>query len=126
MNRATEARASSRAEVGAPRAAGWFFAFVLCVVIVANVPAFIHLQAQAGNLRETTEGLLARAPRRGPEFHLKLRERTSLVDIAAMAGPFTRMSAVAYYTRGRYYEIQEALSGHEIVVPMKTALSEVG
>jgi len=124
MNRATKAAALNRAEARAPRAAGWFFAFVLCAMIVGNIAAFRYLQAQPEDQSKATQGVVDQSPRRAPGFRLRLREQTSLTDIADMSGPFTRKSAVAYYTRKHRYRVQGALSGHEIVVATETFLSD--
>jgi hypothetical protein len=93
-------------------------------MIVGNIAAFRYLQAQPEDQSKATQGFVDQLPRRAPGFRLRLREQTSLMDIADMSGPFTRTRAVAYYLRKNRYRVQGALSGHEIVVAPETLLSD--
>jgi len=103
-----------------PAIASAMFFCVLAFVLVLNGAAFFRLQS-GSDIAPSDEFM--RAPSaRAPEFVLRLRDETSLVEIAALPSRYTRMSAVFYRTRLGYYQLQAHFMGRVVIAPEAAGL----
>jgi hypothetical protein len=104
--------------------ATWLYLSVMTLLVVGNGVGFFDLQ-EAGRVKVAGK-LLRGIPTRAPEYVLRLRESTSLEELASMPGPFTQVAARVYQSRSRYSQLQAVLAGREVIAPLGARLDVYG
>lgn len=104
-----------------PVIASALFVCLLVSVLALNGVAVVRLQG-AADTRPSGE-FMRTTPTRAPEYVLRLRDETSLVDIAALPVRYTRLSALFYRKRLGYYQMQSRLGGRIVIAPEGAGLS---